>query len=97
VEFTLSPRAGLFTQAVSHDSTAARGIFHTREEALACEPWRRLHVTCGESLCSDVATVLKLGSTALILATIGAGWTVGEALVLQSPVQALKSVAADPS
>ncbi|MGQ0701885.1 MAG: proteasome accessory factor PafA2 family protein [Gemmatimonadales bacterium] len=94
-EFTLSPRAWLLPNATAHDSTGERGIFHTRDEPLAGPGWYRLHVICGESLCSETATVLKLGTTALILAAIDAGRRPGDAVRLADPVQAIRTVAAD--
>ena len=92
-EFTLSPRAWLLPNVTADDSTGQRGIFHCRDESLAAGGWERMHVICGESLCSDAAAVLKLGTTALILAAIAAGRAPGDAVRLASPVHALRKVA----
>jgi len=97
LEFTLSPRASFIAHAVSGESTGNRGIFHTKDEALARPPYHRLHVLCGESLCSDFAAVLKLGTTALVLAAVDAGRRPGDSIRLARPVAALHAVAADPT
>lgn len=95
-EFTLSPRAWLLPNVTAVDSTGERGIFHIRDEPLARYGWNRMHVICGESLCSETAAVLKLGTTALILAAVEAGRRPGDAVRLQDPVLAIRTVAGDP-
>ena len=95
-EFTLSPRAWLLPNVTAVDSTGERGIFHIRDEPLAKVGWNRMHVICGESLCSDLAAVLKVGTTALILAAVEAGRRPGDTVRLRSPVQAIRTVASDP-
>lgn len=97
LDFTLSPRAWLLTEPVSNNSTSARGIFHTKDERLSGGAWHRMHVICGESLCSDLASVLKLGTTALVLATVESGWRPGFQIQLASPVDALRLIATDPT
>lgn len=96
LEFTLSPRAWLLTEETSANSTERRGLVHTKDESLSGPGWHRLHLICGESLCSDRAAVLKLGTTALILATVGAGWRPGDGVQLAAPLDALRVMAADP-
>lgn len=96
-QFTLSPRAWFIEHAVSGHSTGQRGIYHTKDECLAGHGTHRLHVIVGESLCSDVGAVLKCGTTALIVAAIDAGATVGADLGLWSPVRALRTIASDPT
>lgn len=95
-EFTLSPRAWLLPNVTSGDSTQDRGIVHLKDESLARPGWHRLHLVCGESLCSDTATVLKLGTTALVVAAVEAGRRPGDVVRLADPVQAMRTVAADP-
>ncbi len=94
--FTLSPRAYLLPNVTAADSTGERGIFHIREESLASFGWHRMHVICGEGLCSELATILKLGTTALILAMVEAGGRPGAAVRLQDPVLAIRTVSGDP-
>lgn len=93
LEFTLSPRAWLLSSVSSPDSTGNRGIFHLKDESLSGPGWHRLHVICGESLCSDTAALLKVGTTALVLATIEACHRPGDAVRLANPVEALHTVA----
>ncbi len=96
LEFMLSPRAVYLPHAISRDSTCSRGIFHTKDEPLAASGYHRLHVICGESLCSERALLLKLGTTALVVAMVDAGQRPGEGLQLVAPVHALRRFAADP-
>ncbi len=95
LEFTLSPRAWLLSTATAGGSTSQRGIFHLKDEPLAGHPWHRMHVISGESLCSPRAGVLKVGTTALVLAIVDAGWRSG--VQLASSVEALRTIAADPT
>jgi hypothetical protein len=97
LEFTLSPRVAHFHRVVSRDSTGDRGIYHTREESLCKDGYHRLHVICGESLCSETAMFLKAGATALIVAMAEAGVDPGGAVEIESPLEALRTFAADPT
>ena len=97
IQFTLSPRVSHFLCAVSKDSTQNRGIFHTKDEALSGNGYHRLHVICGESLCSQTATWLKVGTTALVVALIEAGLCPGDAVTLRSPLAAMRQFADDPT
>jgi hypothetical protein len=94
LEFTLSPRMAHFRKLVTQSSTSERGIWHEKSESL-CAGYRRLHVICGESLCSETATFLKIGVTALIVAMADAGLTPGSAVQLADPLGALHIVAGD--
>ena len=95
VEFILSPRVPHMVREVSNDSTGNRGIFHTKDESLCGKGYHRLHLLCGESLCSETATWLKVGTTALVVALIEAGLRPGDAVALQSPLEAMRSFASD--
>lgn len=83
----MSPRAFHFERAMSHSSTSARGIYHTKDEPLSRGGYHRFHVLCGESLCSDLAAWLKVGTTALVVAMVEAGLRPGEGWRLRYPVQ----------
>lgn len=96
LRFTLSPRAWMIEHPISEASTHDRGIYHTRTEPLSGCGYHRLHIICGESLCSDLGLLLRLGATGLIVAAIDAGWTMGTEIELQSPVGAMHAIAADP-
>ena len=95
IEFTLSPRAVFFDRVLSGESTSARGIFHTKDEPLASGAYHRVHVIYGESLRSDLAAWLKVGTTALVIAMIDNGVTFAHDVELAS-TEALGAIAADP-
>jgi hypothetical protein len=97
LEFTLSPRAWLMEHEISSRSTDTRGIYHTRDESLSGEGYHRLHVICGETLCSDTSVLLKLGTTALVVAAVDAGWSAGPEACLRAPVTAMHTIARDPT
>src|SRR5262249_19171785 len=87
LEFLLSPRVAHLDTAVSDYSTHSRGIFHTKDETLTTTGQHRLHIICGESLCSQTALWLKVGTTALVMALIDGGVKPGEGVQLPDPVQ----------
>ena len=95
-EFTLSPRACFFVRAGSDQSVEDRGIFSLRDEPLSQSGYR-LHVVTGESLCSDVAILLKVGTTALVAALADQGLVLVLPIQLVNPVSALRDFAKDPS
>jgi len=97
LEFTLSPRVPHLANVVSNNSTSDRGIFHTKDESLTKPGFHRLHIICGESLCSETAMWLKVATTALVVAMAEAGLSPGLAVGLHSPLQAMQTVASDPS
>lgn len=96
LEFTLSPRVGHMVREESGSSTHTRGIFHTKDESLSSEGYHRLHLLCGESLCSHMGMWLKVGTTALVVAMIEAGLRPGEGVRLGSPLSAMQTFACDP-
>lgn len=96
IRFTLSPRAHFVERVVSESSVTARGILHSKEEPLAAAPYGRLHVLFGESLCSQTALWLKVGTTALVVAMLEAGRRPARSMWLQDPVAAARAVALDP-
>ena len=96
LEFTLSPRVGHLVHEVSDSSTRERGIFHTKDESLSSEGYHRLHVLCGESLCSHVGMWLKVGTTALVVAMVDAGLRPGDGVRLNASLPAMQTFASDP-
>jgi len=96
IRFVISPRAPHMHCDVSSESTCCRGIFHTRNEPLTRGQFNRLHLLCGESLCSQRAMGLRVGTTALVLSLVERGFRPGSRNVLKSPVQAMRAFAADP-
>lgn len=94
--FVVSPRVGHLTQAVSDHSTERRGIFHTKDEPLCSGGYHRLHVICGESLCSQIANFVRVGATALVVRLILAGVIDADRVVLRSGLAAIRVFAEDP-
>ena len=97
VPFQLSQRADFFEEEVGLETTLKRPIVNTRDEPHA-DPskYRRLHVIVGDANMSEVATFLKVGTTAIVGCMIEDGW-IPERLVLRSPVPAIRSVSTDLS
>lgn len=97
IEFLISPRARFMMQDMSGASTQNRGIYHIKEESLAGGDHQRLHLLCGESLYSQIATALKVGTTALILLLCEQNLNPGEGLRIAFGTEALLTVARDPA
>jgi len=95
--FLLSPRVAHMTRKVSSHSTEQRGIFHTKDEPLCSGGFHRLHILCSESLCSQIATFVKVGATALVVRLITAGVSIGSEVAMESPLKAMRTFATDPS
>jgi hypothetical protein len=95
LEFMLAPRAQHITCVTSLESTGNRGIVNTREEPLAAQGYQRQHLLCGERLRSDVATFLRIGTTALVVAMIEANVACGGEVALAHPLEALALIARD--
>ena len=97
ISFSLSPRVSHLVRVVSRESTELRGIFHTKDEPLAGGGYHRLHLICGESLCSAAGNYLKIGTTALVVRLIEAGLCDGRAMTLVAPLASMRRIAADPT
>lgn len=95
LEFTLSPRVPHLTEEVSGGSTHDRGIFHAKNESLAGGGYHRMHILCGESLGSELAAWLKVGTTALVVAMVDAGLRPGDSVGLVRPLEAMRRFATD--
>ncbi len=95
--FQLSQRADFFEEEVGLETTLKRPIVNTRDEP-HCDPqkYRRLHVIVGDANLSEVATFLKVGTTAIVLAMIEDD-VMPLDLALARPVQAIRQVSHDPS
>ena len=71
VPFQLSQRADFFEEEVGLETTLKRPIVNTRDEPHADpQKYRRLHVIVGDANLCEVATFLKVGTTAIVLAMI---------------------------
>jgi Pup amidohydrolase len=95
VPFQLSQRADFFEEEVGLETTLKRPIVNTRDEPHAdAQKYRRLHVIVGDANLAEVATFLKVGTTALVLAMIEDDFLSRE-FVFSAPVQALRRVSYD--
>jgi proteasome accessory factor A len=71
VPFQISARAEFFEEVVGLETTLKRPIINTRDEPHSDpERFRRLHVINGDANMSQVATLVKVGSTSLLLAAL---------------------------
>jgi proteasome accessory factor A len=95
VPYQLTQRAVFFEAEIGLETTLKRPIVNTRDEPHA-DPakYRRLHVICGDANCSEVATLLKVGTTALVLAMVEADVALPE-VRFQSPVRSMRAVSTD--
>jgi proteasome accessory factor A len=95
--FQLSQRADFFEEEVGLETTLKRPIVNTRDEPHADpQKYRRLHVIVGDANLSEVATFLKIGTTAVVLAMIEDDFHAGRELSLSDPVAAIRAVSRDP-
>ena len=73
--FQISQRADFFEAEVGLETTLRRPIINTRDEPHADpDKFRRLHVIIGDANISHRATYLKMGTTAIVLSMIEAGF-----------------------
>jgi Pup amidohydrolase len=92
--FQITQRADFFETEVGLETTLKRPIINTRDEPHADpERYRRLHVIVGDANLCEIATFLKIGTTAIVLKMIE-----DQALpdlTIVSPVQALHEISRD--
>ncbi len=97
VPYQLSQRADFFEEEIGLETTLKRPIVNTRDEPHADpQKYRRLHVIVGDANMSEVATYLKVGTTAIVLAMIEDD-ELGDEWVLANPVAAIRHVSHDPT
>jgi proteasome accessory factor PafA2 len=95
VPFQLTQRADFFEEEVGLETTLKRPIVNTRDEPHAdAQKYRRLHVIAGDANLSEIATFLKLGTTAIVLAMVEDG-DAGAPLSFALPVPAMHQVSRD--
>ena len=93
--YCVSQRADHIWEGVSSATTRSRPIINTRDEPLAdAERFRRLHVIVGDSNMSETATLLKVGSTDLVLRMIEARAGLRD-MTLENPIRAIREVSHD--
>jgi len=94
-DFQISQRADFFETFIGLDTMAKRPIINTRDEPHADEEkYRRLHVIVGDSNMAELATYLKVGTTAIVLAMVEDG-VIKRDLTLEDPVRAIKEISHD--
>ncbi len=97
VDFQISQRADFFEEEVGLETTLKRPIVNTRDEPHADpQKYRRLHVIVGDANLCEVATFLKVGATAIVLAMIEDGF-IDKDLSISGPVPAMRTVSHDPT
>ena len=95
VPYQISQRADFFEEEVGLETTLKRPIVNTRDEPHAdAQKYRRLHVIIGDANLSEVATFLKVGSTALVLAMIEDDYLPRQ-FAFASPIGALRRISYD--
>jgi proteasome accessory factor PafA2 len=95
-EFQISQRADFFEVEVGLETTLKRPIINTRDEPHADpERFRRLHVIVGDANLSDTATYLKMGTTAIVLSMIEAGFLRDRGWTPIHPVAEMHAVSHD--
>jgi len=96
VAYQLTQRADFFEAEVGLETTLKRPIINTRDEPHADpEKYRRLHCIVGDANMCEVATFLKVGTTALVLKMIEDELLPD--MSLENPVQSLHHVSWDPT
>jgi proteasome accessory factor A len=84
-------------ESVSSATTRSRPIINTRDEPHAdAERFRRLHVIVGDSNMSETTTLLKVGSTDLVLRMLEAGLPMRD-LTLENPIRSIRDISQDPT
>lgn len=93
--YLVSQRADHMWEGLSSATTRSRPIINTRDEPHADpERYRRLHVIVGDSTMSQTTTLMRVGTTDLVLRMLEAGTVVPD-LALANPVQAIRDISRD--
>jgi proteasome accessory factor PafA2 len=96
VPFQLSQRADFFSTIASVDTLYNRPIVNTRDEPHAdARRYRRFHVICGDANLCEMSTLLKVGTTLLVLRLLETGWRAPKTIQLRDPVAAIKQISQD--
>jgi proteasome accessory factor PafA2 len=93
--YQLSQRADFFEEEVGLETTLRRPIINTRDEPHADSlKYRRFHVIVGDANMSQTATLLKVGTTQILLGMIEDD-AFPRHLVLADPLRAMREVSRD--
>src|SRR6056297_3363051 len=95
VAYQLSQRADFFEEEIGLETTLKRPIVNTRDEPHAdAQKYRRLHVIVGDANLAQLATFLKVGTTAIVLAMVE-DQAIPRAVRFATPVPAMRQVSWD--
>ncbi len=95
--YQITQRADFVEEEVGLETTLKRPIVNTRDEPHAdAAKYRRLHVIVGDANMSQVATFLKVGTTALVMAMTEEN-TLRQRFRFATPVLAMRQVSRDLS
>ncbi len=94
IHYEISQRAQFIHSDISSRTTYARGIINTRDEPHA-KNFYRVHITCGDATMLEHATLLKLGTTGLMLRMIEEQCMHPEFLIVEKPQTVLRSISRD--
>ncbi|MDH3296331.1 MAG: depupylase/deamidase Dop [Acidimicrobiia bacterium] len=95
IPYQLTQRAEHFEEEVGLETTLKRPIVNTRDEPHAdSQKYRRLHVIVGDANMSQTATLLKVGTSAILFAMLEDG-AYDDPIVIDSPVSSMHAVSHD--
>ncbi len=93
--YQITQRADFFEEQVGLETTLKRPIINTRDEPHAdARKYRRLHVIAGDANMSEVATYLKVGTTAIVLGMVEEG-AIGRTWQFADPVRSMQQISSD--
>ena len=96
IVFQLTQRADFFEEEVGLETTLKRPIINTRDEPHSdSSKYRRLHVIVGDANMSEIATLLKLGTTSMVLSMIEDDAFGDRDYTLAKPVHTLRQISYD--
>ena len=95
VDYQIAQRSDFFECVMDLNTMVKRPIMNTRDEPhTELEKYRRVHVIVGDANMAEIPTFLKVGTTAIIMEMLDAGWEFPR-LTLEDPVQDIKTVSRD--
>ncbi len=95
--FSMTQKNRAVRCVASSDTRENRGIINIKRESLCMPPFERFHLVHGDALMADLGAYLTVGCTALVLRMLDDGVSVGPAMALEKPLQALQQLDDDPS
>jgi hypothetical protein len=96
--FVMSHKAAAIRCVASPDTRELRGIVAiNKNENLGPPHLKRMHLTHGDALMSELGTYLTVGCTALVCKMWDDGVCVGPAFALEDPLRALRQLDGDPT